>query len=287
MYSTLSAAAIMAAIPAVSALGSAIVENRCDFPVYLWSVTDTVGPMQTLEAGDGSYSESYRTNADGGGVSIKISRDQTQDTITQFEYTLTSTLWYDVSNINGYPFMDGGLTLVPSENGCPNVLCAAGVAACSDAYNIPSDNFATSACSTEANTVLVLCSGQADESTAADAATSVAAAATAAPVVKAAAVSSVAPTSAAPAPVATSATPSSAPPAVVATPVALVQVAAPQVLTTLATSAAPVTSAAPATTSAVFEVPADNSGPQWFGHHLAGWIPKAKRHSHHPHARHA
>lgn len=268
----------MAAIPAVSALGQAVVENKCDFPVYLWSVSDQVNPMQTLDANSGNYSESYRTNADGGGISIKISRDQSQDTVTQFEYTLTNTLWYDVSNINGYPFQDWGLTLVPSEDGCPNVLCAAGVAACSDAYNVPTDNHATSACSTEANTVLVLCSGQADDQSAAEGATSVASAATAAFTAIAHAVSDAvsavaAPVTAAPAPVATT-----------ATPVALADVAAPSdnsVYTTLATQF--VTVSAPAVT----EVPADNSGPQWFGHHQAGWVPKAKRHSHHPHARHA
>jgi hypothetical protein len=273
MYSTLSAAAILAAIPAVNALGQAMVENKCDFPVYLWSVSDEVNPMQTLDANSGNYSESYRTNADGGGISIKISRDQSQNTVTQFEYTLTNTLWYDVSNINGYPFQDWGLTLVPSEDGCPNVLCAAGVAACSDAYNIPTDNHATSACSTEANTVLVLCSGQADDQSAADGATSVAAAATATFAVADVASAVAAPVTAAPAPVVTS-----------ATPVALADVAASSdasVYTTLATQVVSTTVAE------VTEVPADNSGPQWFGHHEAGWIPKAKRHSHHPHARHA
>lgn len=258
MFTKISAAAILVAIPAVRGLGQAVVENKCDFPVYLWSVSDSVGSMETLDSNSGNYSETYRTNADGGGISLKISRDQSQSEVTQFEYTLNNDLWYDISNINGYPFEKYGLTLIPTGANCPNVLCAAGVSQCHDAYNVPTDDHATSMCDIESDTVLVLCSGEAGADNADEGSSS-----TVAPAA-----------SPAPAP-ATSAAP------VVAQAVPTTDPANGNVATTMATQW--VTVSAPAATEAAD----DSSSPEWFGHHEAGWIPRAKRHAHHPRAAYA
>lgn len=91
------------------AVGSISIKNQCDFPVNLWSVSDQQGPMVTLSSNGGEYSETYRTNPNGGGISIKITpEDYVTDPVTQLEYTLTDLIWYDVSNINGMPFQNYG-----------------------------------------------------------------------------------------------------------------------------------------------------------------------------------
>ncbi|MCJ1412215.1 hypothetical protein MMC19_006308 [Ptychographa xylographoides] len=153
----ISAAAVLA-FASFAHASKAIVKNGCPFDVYLWSVGSTSGEMQTLPAGTGNYSEAYQTRADGGGISLKLSTDSDAETsITQFEYTLEpNMLWYDVSNVNGYPFADQGLELKPSHADCRPVVCTAGVT-CTEAYNQPDDNFATAACGPKADLTMTLC----------------------------------------------------------------------------------------------------------------------------------
>ena len=87
--------------------------------------------MQVLAANGGSYSETYKTNPDGGGISIKLaSVSNTEGEVTQFEYTLTNLIYYDVSNINGYPFQQWGMNLIPSDDTCRSIMCPAGVSQC-------------------------------------------------------------------------------------------------------------------------------------------------------------
>lgn len=160
------AAVLLAAARQVSA-GSAIVHNQCPYQVYLWSISNTNSAMQTLAANGGEYSEAYEINPDGGGISIKIGKDTKGLNITQFEYTYTpssSSLWYDLSNINGFPFEDYGVTVVPTDSSCRQVSCPAGQTLCAQAYNVPTDNFATAECSSDADAVIVLCSGETDTS---------------------------------------------------------------------------------------------------------------------------
>lgn len=154
------AAALLTLAPVVSAaIGDAIIENNCGFPVYLWSVSNVAGPEVIIPAGS-NHTEQYYSNPNGGGISIKMAANAAAATVTQFEYTLDGTsLWYDVSNINGYPFEQWGLTLVPSDATCPSVTCDAGVAQCKDVYNQSNDDAATHWCTSAANMVMVLCSG--------------------------------------------------------------------------------------------------------------------------------
>lgn len=143
--------------------GSANVQNSCGDDVYLWSIAGSADEkMITLKPGE-SYSEAYRTNANGGGLSLKISLTEDQKEVSQFEYTLSdseSKVYYDLSNIDGYPFKDGGITITPSDSSCPVISCDAGVAKCHEAYNQPYDDHATKGCSWETNLDLVLCAGQ-------------------------------------------------------------------------------------------------------------------------------
>lgn len=153
------AAVLLAAAAQVSASGSAIIHNQCDFDVYLWSIADTDSSMQTLKANGGEYTEAYRVNADGGGISIKMGVETKCRNVTQYEYTFVDDgIWYDLSNINGYPFAEFGVTVVPSISSCRSVSCPAGTSLCAAAYNVPTDNYATAECSADADTVVVLCS---------------------------------------------------------------------------------------------------------------------------------
>merc|ERR1711981_1209578 len=96
-----SVAALAATITSVNALGNAIVNNNCNFPVYL---------------------KLSRQNNKGGPV-------------TQFEYTVQSYaanpfLWYDGSHVDcvddACPFWDYGINLKASDASCPTRDCAVG-----------------------------------------------------------------------------------------------------------------------------------------------------------------
>ncbi|EGC42299.1 BYS1 domain-containing protein [Histoplasma capsulatum var. duboisii H88] len=142
-------------IPSILA-GKAVVSNDCRGPVYLWSVGGAgPTPMKTIRP-NSTYDENFR-NPPWGGVSLKISKKPTQNNITQFEYTLVNTtVWYDISNIDGNPFRNDGYKLTTNSS-CPEVHCPPSNAPCNQVYNHPDDNWATHACSSTARLVLTLC----------------------------------------------------------------------------------------------------------------------------------
>lgn len=161
MYTKSIFGSALVALSSVSTVlaGTAQIKNECSFDVYLWSVANSYNvDMKTIPSGGAPYTEDYRINPDGGGISIKISPEQTQDHITQLEYTKSDTLiFYDMSNINGAPFQSGGMTLAPTAADCPTVKCPAGVL-CTDAYINPDDT-ATKGCSVDTDLILTLCPG--------------------------------------------------------------------------------------------------------------------------------
>lgn len=160
-YSTLSgAAALLAFAPSALAAGTATVINNCGFPIYYASVGQSQhAGMQELQ---GSYSESY--SKPGVGVSIKLSPSM-NGPVSQFEYTWADgKVYYDLSNIDGSPFADAGMTLVPSMMGdssnptCQEVDCPAGEAVCHAAYNQP-DDVRTTVCNENSDLTLTMCPG--------------------------------------------------------------------------------------------------------------------------------
>ncbi|OAX80692.1 hypothetical protein ACJ72_04969 [Emergomyces africanus] len=159
----LAAAAAFSALPSALA-GTASVKNNCDCPVYLWSVANLGNvPRHTINPGE-TYVEEYRTNPNGGGISLKISKNYSDLVITQFEYTLAGPkVFYDVSNINGYPFVDFGVSLASPSGSCPAVHCPPGVKLCKGAYNNP-DDIATLACSSSQDLTMILCPTGAQQS---------------------------------------------------------------------------------------------------------------------------
>lgn len=144
--------------------GGVQITNNLAQDIYAWSVSNTVGPMQTLSANGGTYSEKWRTNPNGGGISIKLATSPSQADVLQFEYTEAgSTIFWDLSCINmgsSSQFTQYGFAVQPSQSSgsCPSAVCAAGDTACASAYLFPSDNSATHGC--PINTGLGLTIGQ-------------------------------------------------------------------------------------------------------------------------------
>ena len=136
---------IVLSISPINCVGTAFIENWCNFEVYVWSVANvTNNSINNLAPTIGDYSETYRTNPNGGGISLKIATTWNDSYITQFEYTYNTTnpnVYYDISNVNGYPFEAWGLALSQSTLNCSSIFCDAGVDLCPDVYNKPDDDF--------------------------------------------------------------------------------------------------------------------------------------------------
>ncbi|GAQ05363.1 hypothetical protein ALT_2684 [Aspergillus lentulus] len=141
-----------------SSSGSVQIVNNLDSTVYLWSTSDTSSAMQTLESGE-TYSETYQTNSNGGGISIKMATTESQASVLQFEYTKASdTLYWDLSAIDmdsDSQFVTAGFSATPSDSGCSSVTCAAGDSDCSEVYQ-ESDDVATQSCSATAGITVTL-----------------------------------------------------------------------------------------------------------------------------------
>jgi len=161
-YSTITAAlALLSLAPTALAVGSARVVNNCGGTVYYASVAQGVASsMKPLPAG--GFSEAYtQSNV---GISIKIAPTATS-AVTQFEFTWSDgQVAYDISNIDGNPFANQGMSLTPSMIGasgfptCQTVNCPAGQSQCSAAYNQP-DDVRTMVCPDASDLVFTLCPG--------------------------------------------------------------------------------------------------------------------------------
>ena len=127
MFKTTLALLAAAAAPLVSAAGYARVENKCDFPVTLWSVGSEVDGPTTLKAGDGLYGEKFRRDPVTGGIAIKITRDPdglyTGDPQLIYSYNLEGTkVWYDLSAVFGDAFPGHKLVEKSANKNCPAIV---------------------------------------------------------------------------------------------------------------------------------------------------------------------
>lgn len=119
--------------------------NNLAHPVYLWSTAETTNKnMVTINKKGGRFHEAWRTNPNGGGISIKLSQFKNLDSVLQFEYTLSGPkVFYDMSSINlglGSLFVAAGFGVRSADPGCPVVHCAPGIANCADSYQRSWDN---------------------------------------------------------------------------------------------------------------------------------------------------
>lgn len=137
--------------------GVSIVNNLPD-TVYLWVVTETAGEMQTLASGE-SFHDTWLTNTNGGGISIKMSTTEVCDDVLQFEYTQSGDiLFWDMSSINMVKtsaFVSAGFAVTISDESCPTSTCAPGDADCVQSYQHP-DDVNTLACGLDAAYTLTL-----------------------------------------------------------------------------------------------------------------------------------
>ncbi|KAJ5669310.1 Secreted thaumatin-like protein calA [Penicillium macrosclerotiorum] len=142
-----------------SSSGSVQFVNNMDSDVYLWTTSSDPGSMKTLSSGGGTYSEEWQTNSNGGGISIKLSTTQSEDSVLQFEYTVDSeTLYWDLSSINldeSSEFVKNGFSAVPSDSSCTTATCKPGDVNCAESYQHP-DDVNTLSCSVGAQYTVTL-----------------------------------------------------------------------------------------------------------------------------------
>lgn len=190
-----SISALAALAPVALADPQAYIKNNCPYDVYLWAVDIVRKPTTPLviKAG-GSYSEPYH-QLSSGGVSLKLSKDQSCQTPTQFEYTVAGGfIWYDGSNVDcrgsACPFYADGIYLEASDPSCPTRTCKPNQD-CTGFYINFNDDINTLSCNPKASVSMYLCSQSATGGSAAPAIAAGSAGQASAPV--AAAVSSSAP----------------------------------------------------------------------------------------------
>ncbi len=149
------------------ALGSATIVNNCDYPIYSDIVRGSYD--DGLQKINGSLNYPY--SEENVGISIKISPVDAMygNPISQFEFTWANgKISYDLSNINGYPFWQGGIAVVPSMQNDPNnptcvpIYCPAGQTVCSAAYNSP-DDLRTLVCDQGSSLVMTICPSEPSE----------------------------------------------------------------------------------------------------------------------------
>ncbi|KAF2188057.1 hypothetical protein K469DRAFT_704331 [Zopfia rhizophila CBS 207.26] len=129
-----------------AALGNAIVSNRCNYDVWLWSVDEKNSPKQSTKIPARSkHTEKFRTPCPGCGVSMKISKTNGLEAgkITQLEYAIRSDqIYYDISFVDcakgksaaNCPGHDKGIRIDSPESTCRPLNCAGGTYCVKDAY---------------------------------------------------------------------------------------------------------------------------------------------------------
>lgn len=132
--------------------------NHLNSDLHTWSVAETSGPEILIPAGGGSYFEKWRTRDDGGGISIKMALEASQNNILQFEYTLLSSIVYwDVSFIDmnrDSDFIARGIQVSTNDPHCPGLRCSPGDQDCSSVYLEPDDDQAVRGCLMQTNLTL-------------------------------------------------------------------------------------------------------------------------------------
>ncbi|KAI9719943.1 MAG: hypothetical protein M1828_005981 [Chrysothrix sp. TS-e1954] len=154
-------AAVAAQAMEASALGSAHVRNSCGFPVYVYVCKKgTCGGILTLPAHTGTYTEKY-TTVFNDGHSIKIGRaaGEGPKPILQFEYTNSpgAHVYYDLSEINGHPFDDYGVTLTTTDSSCFHKHCPPHDTNCGFYEHRGEGDAATKSCSKAQSIGVTLC----------------------------------------------------------------------------------------------------------------------------------
>jgi len=131
MLAKLSALALAASAPLVSALGTARVINKCDFDVNVWAVGSQISGPYTLHKG-GFYGEQFSKDPVTGGRALKITKNAdglyTGAPQTIFAYNLDgANVWYDLSDVFGDAFSGHKVVEASTESTCPSIIWPTGV----------------------------------------------------------------------------------------------------------------------------------------------------------------
>jgi hypothetical protein len=164
----------------VAVANSAILKNSCEYPVYLWSAghESCEGPAAEgkLLAANSTHIEKLRECAQGG-ISLKVSKNNSAAQPMQFEYTVWpdhQMVSYDISYLNcmrntdgekdlsdcaGH---DGGIQAVGGSD-CPDYHCLAGQWCDKNAYVVAEFGYLPGApvggCTKEKGIAFELCAG--------------------------------------------------------------------------------------------------------------------------------
>jgi len=158
----------------VNAAGSAVVVNKCNYPVYLFNTPSAGGGFSEIDKvlpSDGSYTQQWTQLTNGNGWSIKLSNSTSLASILQYEYTFHNDgiIWYDLSEVDGNPWNANWEITADSASCIPRQ--AAYRYATDDAYGMQS-------CPDSSTITVTLCSGESQNDGAAASASSSVAAAT-------------------------------------------------------------------------------------------------------------
>ncbi|RCI12243.1 hypothetical protein L249_0927 [Ophiocordyceps polyrhachis-furcata BCC 54312] len=109
-----------------SAVGKARVENKCGFPISLWSVGGSVSNAVRLATG-GVYEEFFAHDATSGGRALKITRTPdglfTGQPQTIFAYSLNGDIvFYDLSDVFGDDFVGNRLEVTSKPDNCEPII---------------------------------------------------------------------------------------------------------------------------------------------------------------------
>lgn len=146
------AAALLAAAPFATALGSARLYNNCTNPVNFWTIGDTIsGPTKLL--GNVGLGASFTQDASINWIYAAQSADALMyhEAQTAFSYNLDGAgqVYYALTDNFGDAFSGDRVTLVPSDSSCPSIEWASGT---------PTEESTTGyACSSDAILTLTLC----------------------------------------------------------------------------------------------------------------------------------
>lgn len=101
--------------------GTAIIQNSCAYPLYLWTVGSKISPQHTV-APYHQYREPYRHDPLSGGIAVKVTTQPhglfSGKPQTIFAYNLNrneSRVWYDLSDVFGDPFEGSSVQVQPAH----------------------------------------------------------------------------------------------------------------------------------------------------------------------------
>ncbi|KAK4547996.1 hypothetical protein LTR36_010716 [Oleoguttula mirabilis] len=174
MHSVLATVGLLATTALATSVGSAVVNNACDYDVYLFNTPAADGGYTEIDevlSSGGSYTQQWTELTNSDGWSIKLSQDTAMTNIIQYEYTFhdDGIIWYDLSDVNGNPW-DGNWEITASS---ASSTCTPK----QQAYRYATDDaYGMQACPQDSIITVTLCSGDSsDNSSSASASSSVAA----------------------------------------------------------------------------------------------------------------